>query len=131
MGERKQRKHHNLIDIHHDNECCSDQHTICAKTGLWTRTLPATIPTGTADRTARYSHVRTRSITRPRGASERDYSDAKRGYADYSGILTFTATRPIDVQILHRYMTSSTDGPIIADGFGELSIFQRQVEMMS
>ncbi len=42
----------------------------------------------------------------------------------YSGILTFTATKPVDVQILHRNMTSGTEGPRIAEEFGELGILQ-------
>ena len=46
--------------------------------------------------------------------------------AVYSGTLTFTATKPVEVQVLHRNMTAPganvTAGPGIPDEFGALSI---------
>jgi hypothetical protein len=43
--------------------------------------------------------------------------------AVYSGILTFTATKPVEIQVLHRNMTTTnTTGLGIAEDFGTLSI---------
>jgi hypothetical protein len=43
--------------------------------------------------------------------------------AVYSGTLTFTATRPVEVQVLHRNMTTTnTTGLNIAEDFGTLSL---------
>jgi hypothetical protein len=46
--------------------------------------------------------------------------------AVYSGRITFTTTQPVEVQILHRDMTSnSTAGlPVIPDEFGQLAMIQ-------
>jgi hypothetical protein len=49
--------------------------------------------------------------------------------AVYSGRVTFTATQPVEVQILHRNMTTTTpEGsdviPVIPERFGKLNILQ-------
>lgn len=49
--------------------------------------------------------------------------------AVYSGRITFTATQPLEVQILHRDMTGATAGnastiPTIPEKFGKLNIIQ-------
>jgi hypothetical protein len=44
--------------------------------------------------------------------------------AVYSGTLTFAATKPVEVQVLHRNMTTSSTVPAIAEEFGSLSILQ-------
>jgi hypothetical protein len=44
--------------------------------------------------------------------------------AVYSGILTFTATKPVEVQVLHRNMTTSNISTGIPEAFGALSQLQ-------
>ena len=45
--------------------------------------------------------------------------------AVYTGTLTFTATRPVEVQVLHRNMTTAgTNNTTIPEEFGTLSILQ-------
>jgi hypothetical protein len=42
----------------------------------------------------------------------------------YSGILTFTASKPVEVQVLHRNMTTTNTNVSIPEEFGELSVLQ-------
>ncbi|HEX2407069.1 MAG TPA: hypothetical protein VHJ38_07650 [Nitrososphaeraceae archaeon] len=46
----------------------------------------------------------------------------KEGNPTYQGTLTFTASQPVEVQILHRNMTEAAAVPIIPPEFGAMSI---------